>query len=250
MSGTGFDYECSSLSPEGRLFQVEYAEKAVENSSTITGVVCKDGIVLGTEKIVVNKMMISGTDKRIYSVNKNVGCVVNGLTPDGKALMYRGREEAAQYENIYGIKMPGQVLANRVALKTQMNTIYASYRPYGTSVVLATWDHMKGRQLFMVEPSGNCYQYYGCASGRGKQLCRNEIEKANFAEMTVDQALPQIAKMLLKAQDEMKEKKQELELSVLSEATGNIHKILDRATTDRITSQALQEIDNEDVEMS
>ena len=47
--------------------------------STICGVVCKDGIVLGTEKIVVNKMMISGTDKRIYSVNRNVGCVVNGL---------------------------------------------------------------------------------------------------------------------------------------------------------------------------
>ena len=67
----------------------------------------------------------------------------------------------------------------------------------------------------MIEPSGACYQYYGCASGRGKQLARNEIEKGKFREMTVQEALPKVAKLLLKAQDEMKEKKQELELSIL-----------------------------------
>ena len=94
MSGTGFDYECSSLSPEGRLFQVEYAEKAVENSSTTLGVVCKDGIILGTEKIVINKMMISGTDKRLYSINLHTGGVVNGLTPDGRAAIQKAREES------------------------------------------------------------------------------------------------------------------------------------------------------------
>merc|ERR1719469_1121900 len=75
MSGTDFDYDVGTLSPEGRIFQVEYAEKAVENSSTIAGVVCKDGVLLATEKIVINKMMISGTDKRVYSVTKNIGSV-------------------------------------------------------------------------------------------------------------------------------------------------------------------------------
>merc|ERR1711959_760506 len=95
MSGTKFDYMCSTLSPDGRLFQVEYAEKAVENSSTIAGIVCKDGIILGTEKIVINKMMVSGTDKRIYSVNINTGAVINGLTPDGRAVVQRAREEAS-----------------------------------------------------------------------------------------------------------------------------------------------------------
>lgn len=75
--------------------------------STILGVVCKDGIILGTEKIVVNKMMLSGTDKRIASVTKQIGSVYNGLTPDGRALMYRGREEAAQYQQMFGVKIPG-----------------------------------------------------------------------------------------------------------------------------------------------
>lgn len=71
----------------------------------------------------------------------------------------------------------------------------------------------------MVEPSGTCYQYYGCASGRGKQLCRNEIEKSNFKDLTVEEALPKIAKILLQAQEEMKDKKQELELSYISESS-------------------------------
>jgi len=93
MSGTNFDYYCSSLNPEGRIYQVEYAEKAVEASSTTCGVVCSDGIILGTEKIVINKMMLSGTDKRVYSVSKQIGAVVNGLTPDGRALMYRAQNE-------------------------------------------------------------------------------------------------------------------------------------------------------------
>mmetsp|Transcript_18295 Transcript_18295/g.17417 ORF Transcript_18295/g.17417 Transcript_18295/m.17417 type:complete len:200 (+) Transcript_18295:20-619(+) len=199
MSGTGFDYECSSLSPEGKIFQIEYAEKAVEVSSTIVGVRCKDGIILGTEKVVVNKMMLPGTDKRIFSVNLQTGCTVNGLVPDGKSLMFRAREEASQYEKMYSIKMPGSVLADRVALRAQMSTIYASFRPFGTSMILACHDIIKGYGLYMVEPSGACYEYYGCASGRGKQLARNEIEKKNFQQLSVQEALPLIAKILLKA---------------------------------------------------
>ena len=67
--------------------------------STIVGVVCSDGIIMGTEKIIVNKMMVSGTDKRIFNISMQSGCVVNGLVPDGKYLMYRAREEAKQYED-------------------------------------------------------------------------------------------------------------------------------------------------------
>ena len=101
----------------------------------------------------------------------------------------------------------------------------------------------------MVEPSGACFQYFGCASGRGKQFARNEIEKTAFRDLTVEAALPKVAKMLLKAQEEMKEKKQELELSFISENSSRKHKILDRATTDALTEAALKELKGEDVDM-
>lgn len=165
--------------------------------------------------------------------------------------MYRGKEEAAQYEKMFGIKIPGASLSDRLAMQMQMKTIYANFRPFGTSVVLATWDHLKGPALWMIEPSGACYQYYGCASGRGKQLARNEIEKGGFRELTVDEALPRVAKLLLKSQDEMKEKKQEIELTVLSELNGEWrHRIIERSVADQLCKDALEAIDAEDADMS
>ena len=140
-------------------------------------------------------------------------------------------------------------MADRLALRAQMSTVYASYRPFGTSIILAAHDHLKGFGLYMVEPSGTCYQYYGCASGRGKQLARNEIEKKNFKDMTVTEALPHVTKILLKSQEEMKEKKQEIELSIISEQTNFQHKVLDRAFVDDLTAKALEEIEQEQMEM-
>lgn len=194
-------------------------------------------------------MMVDGTDKRLYSINMHTGGVINGLTPDGRATIQRAREEASQYENMFGIRCPGAVLADRLAMRFQMSTIYSSYRPIGTSIIFANHDAQKGFQLYMVEPSGQCFQYYGCAQGRGKQLARNEIEKTNFKDLTVEQALPKFAKILLKAQEEMKDKKQELELSYISEGSKFRHKILDRAATNNLAEAAKRELDGEDVEM-
>lgn len=205
---------------------------------------------MGTEKIVVNKMMVPGTDKRLYSISLNCGGIVNGLVPDGRAVVQKAREECQQYKDQFHVKIPGNTLADRVALKFQMSTIYASYRPIGTSMIFGIHDMYKGLQLYMIEPSGSCFQYYGCASGRGRQMARNEIEKVGFKDKSVEEALPIVAKILLKCQEEMKDKKQELELSILSEGTGYKHKILGREQVEGLTAAALAEIQGEDVEMA
>lgn len=80
-------------------------------------------------------------------------------------------------------------------------------------------------------------------------MARNEIEKVKFREMTVDEAMPKVATILLKCQEEMKDKKQELELSYISESSQYKHKIMDRATVNTLTEQALREIKGEDAEM-
>ena len=64
--------------------------------------------------------------------------------------------------------MPGKTLADRIAQQAHMNTIYMSMRPYGSSIIFATHDSMVPFALYMIDPSGACFQYYGCASGRGK----------------------------------------------------------------------------------
>lgn len=99
-------------------------------------------------------MMVSGTDKRIYSITKQAGSVINGLIPDGRAMMFRAREECEQYEKNFGIKIPGAVLSERMALQYHMNTVYAHKRPIGSSMIIATHDNMRGQALWMIEPSG------------------------------------------------------------------------------------------------
>jgi len=214
------------------------------------GVRCKDGIIIGSEKIVASKMQLPTSDPRIWSVTKHIGITGNGLVPDAKSLMYRGREECAQYEKMYGIKMPGNLLSDRLAQSVHLNTVYAGKRPYGTSVILACWDALNGATLWMIEPSGACYEYYGCATGRGKQLCRNEVEKKNYREMSCEEALPHVTKILLKAQEEMKEKKMQVEVGVLSEKTNWVHKVVDPAMMQGVVAQAQKEIEEEEMELS
>ena len=85
--------------------------------STIMGVRCKDGIILGTEKIVPNKMMISGTDRRIASVTPELGSVCNGIIPDGRALVQKARDEIDQYQKMYMIKMPIGTISERISMQ-------------------------------------------------------------------------------------------------------------------------------------
>ena len=84
--------------------------------------------------------MIAGTDKRLYSINLHTGGVINGIVPDGRSIVTRAREESTQYEGMFGIRIPGAVLADRLAMRFQMSTIYASYRPIGTSLIFANHD--------------------------------------------------------------------------------------------------------------
>ena len=71
--------------------------------------------------------------------------------------MQLSREEAQQYEQMFGIRIPGKTLADRISMKCQMKTIYSSYRPYGSSIIFATHDMISGLALHMVEPSGQCH---------------------------------------------------------------------------------------------
>lgn len=73
--GTGYDLSASTYSPDGRIFQIEYAQKAVENAGTVIGIKCKDGIVLAVEKLVNTKLLVKGTNRRILNIDRHAGFV-------------------------------------------------------------------------------------------------------------------------------------------------------------------------------
>merc|ERR1712087_1023261 len=96
-SGSGYDLSAATFSPDGRIFQVEYAGKAVENAGTVLGLHASDGVVLGVAKPLYHKMIVPTTAsyKRIHTVDVHAGVATTGFLPDARVLVGRAQEEAA-----------------------------------------------------------------------------------------------------------------------------------------------------------
>ncbi|KAG1973196.1 proteasome subunit alpha type-3 [Pimephales promelas] len=220
--GTGYDLSASTFSPDGRVFQVEYAIKAVENSSTAIGIRCKDGVVFGVEKLVLSKLYEQGSNKRIFNIDRHVGMAVAGLLADARSLSEVAREEASNFRSNYGHDIPLKHLAERVAMYVHAYTLYSAVRPFGCSFILGSHDEDDGPQLYMVDPSGISYGYWGCAIGKAKQAAKTEIEKLQMKEMTCRELVKEVAKIIYIVHDEVKDKAFELELSWVGEGNDRL----------------------------
>merc|ERR1712128_311281 len=100
--GTGYDLSASQFYPDGRVFQIEYASKAVENSGTAIGIRGKDGVVFAVEKIVTSKLFEKGANRRIANIDTHVGMAAAGLVTDARQLAEIARDEASTYRGDYG----------------------------------------------------------------------------------------------------------------------------------------------------
>eukprot|EP01125_Pyxidicula_operculata_P002375 TRINITY_DN12253_c0_g1_i1.p1 TRINITY_DN12253_c0_g1~~TRINITY_DN12253_c0_g1_i1.p1 ORF type:complete len:257 (-),score=54.38 TRINITY_DN12253_c0_g1_i1:26-796(-) len=218
--GTGYDLSVTTYSPVGRVFQIEYAHKAVENSGTAIGLRCADGIVFAAEKIITSKMLESGSNSRMHSIDRHVGMVVAGLVPDARQLSNRARKEAAQYKDFYNSDIPIRVLNERLGGFAQMYTLYGSIRPFGCTAIMGGIDS-KGPQLYMIEPSGLSWGYFGCAAGKAAQAAKTEIEKLDLKNLKAVDAVSEAAKIIYSVHDELKDRMFELELSWICPQSNN-----------------------------
>jgi len=219
--------------------------RQLKNSETIVGVLCKDGVVLGSEKLLVSKMLVENTNKKIYNIDTHSGMVISGRAPDGRNIVHRARQEAEQYHQYYGIDVGGNILADRVSQYVHAHTLYPVYRPFGSAVIMGSYDTFDGYTLYMIEPSGQYFGYYGCAAGKGKQTAKSELDKRNFKDMTCKEALFHVAKMLHLSHEEFKDKKYELEITWICDATNQKHEKIPKDLQAEIEKQALESIEQD-----
>jgi 20S proteasome subunit alpha 7 len=210
--GTGYDYSCTTFSPDGRVFQIEYADKAVEAAPTAIGIRCVDGVVLAVENLVPSKLLEENSNPRIHTLDRHLGCGHTGLIPDARQLVVRGRSESQDYRKKFGSSIPVPHLTNRLTSYVHAHTLYSSIRPFGCAVMIAGYDD-DGPHLFLVEPQGISYEYSATAIGKAAAAAKTELEKLNFKELTVESALVEAAKIIHMVHDAAKDKDFRLEMS-------------------------------------
>ncbi|SNX87638.1 probable PRE10 - 20S proteasome subunit C1 (alpha7) [Melanopsichium pennsylvanicum] len=243
--GTGYDLSASTYSPDGRIFQIEYAAKAAENAGTAIAIKTKTGVVIGVEKLVQSKLLVPNSNKRIFNVAPHIGIVSAGLIADGKHLAGRARSEAVSHLDNYRFPAPVKTLADRVAYYVQAYTLYSSVRPFGVSAIIAGVDDTKGPQIYMIEPSGVFWGYNGCAVGKGRQLAKTGIEKLDLETLTQKDAVEEAAKIIFKVHDDAKDKEFELELSWIGPESNGVHTAVPADLRDEAISKARAALDDE-----
>lgn len=189
---SNYDHHISIFSPQGRLYQIEYAFKAATASTTATAVRSSKNscaCIVSQKKLPNGNRLIvsdSPTISNLHSVTNSIGCILTGRVPDCKALLQRLRYEAADFTFKYGYGCPVSVLAKRVADLAQVYTQSASMRPLAVQTIL-----IGPGEVFKVDCAGHFLPFKGTASGSKEQEAINYLEKitGNLEDMSQDEVV-------------------------------------------------------------
>ncbi len=200
---TAYDRAITVFSPEGRLYQVEYAREAVKRGTTAVGIVCKDGVVLAVDRRVTSRLVKIRSIEKIYQIDDHVAAATSGLVADARVLIDRARLEAQIYRVTYGEEISVELLAKKICDIKQAYTQHGGVRPFGVSLLIAGIDKGEGR-LFETDPSGALIEYRATAIGSGRQIVMDLLEKEYREDLNLKEGLKLALLALYKVNENIK----------------------------------------------
>jgi len=229
--GSGYDRHITIFSPEGRLYQVEYAFKAVKAEGvTSIAVRGKDSVCFVTQRKVPDKLIDPSSVTRIFKITPYIGALFTGFLADARSNVQRARADAAEFRFKYGYEIPVDYLARMMADQAQVYTQQASMRPLAVVPMLIGIDEERGPQLFKVDPAGYYVGYKAASAGAKDQEADNFLEKKvkGMAELSLEEAVQTAIGAL---QNVLSEdfKASQLQVGVVSNASGRKFKELSQS---------------------
>ncbi len=221
-----YDRAITVFSPDGRLFQVEYAVETVNRGATILGITCSEGVVLGAEETIETKLEDPDFSWKLYKVDDHVGAAIVGLSSDARILIDQSRVYAQSNRLMYDDPIDIEIITKRVGDLKQLYTQHAGVRPFGVSILFGGVDRM-GNRLFATHPSGSYRGYKAVAVGVGRETVINVLKKEYHENMKLDEAIKLAIKCLVKAL-EAREQPTRVKISVIPSATKKLKALTDK----------------------
>ncbi|RCK58125.1 Proteasome subunit alpha type-3 [Candida viswanathii] len=227
-----YDSRTTIFSPEGRLYQVEYAQEAISNAGTAIGILSPEGVVLACEKKVTSKLLDDdGSAEKLYIINDQMICAVAGMTADASILVNSARVRAQQYLKTYNEEIPCEMLINSVCDIKQGYTQHGGLRPFGVSFLYAGYDDRYQFQLFTSNPSGNYSGWKATSIGANNSAAQTLLKKDYKDDLTLKDACELAIKVLSKTMDASNINSEKLEFATLS--LGKDGKVLHKIWNDK-----------------
>lgn len=183
----GYDRTITVFSPQGRLYQVEYAREAVKKGTVSLGIVYSDGVLLGADKNITDELMVPDSVEKIYQLDEHIGTATSGLVADGRSLVDKARIIAQSHRMTFDNPIPVGKLTREICDYEQMHTQIAGVRPFGTALLIAGVNNKP--HLFETDPSGSFWEYKATAIGENSEKVREILEKDYKEGMSKDEAL-------------------------------------------------------------
>ncbi len=193
-----YDRAITVFSPDGRLFQVEYALETVYRGATIIGISCPEGVVIGAEEKIESRLQDPNFSQKIYEVDEHLGAAVVGLSSDARILIDHARIFAQSNRLMYDEPIDVEVIAKRIGDIKQLYTQHAGVRPFGVSIVFGGVDKT-GCRVFTTDPSGSYRAYKAVAVGIGRETVEKILKEEYRDDLTLEESIRLGVKCLVKS---------------------------------------------------
>ena len=185
-SQQGYDRAITVFSPDGRLYQVEYAIETVRRGSLALGIKTKYGIILAAEEK-SKKLQISKSAQKIFQIDTHVGIVAAGYIPDARSQADNARFFSQSIRLVYDEPVEVETVAKHLADQAQQYTQYAGVRPFGVALIIGGITENKPH-LFLTDPSGTYIPYNAISIGANSDVIQDFLEKSYKSDMSLDEA--------------------------------------------------------------
>ncbi|GBF24312.1 proteasome subunit alpha [archaeon MnTg01] len=210
MASRGYDMTPTMYSPDGRIYQVEYALETVKRGTLAIGVKCNDGVIIAVEEN-PRALQVSNITQKIFQVDKHIGIAAAGYIPDARVQVDSARFFSQSNKLTYDEPIEVETVAKHLADQSHQFTQYSGVRPYGVALIIAGIDQ-KGGSIYVTDPSGTYVSYAAVSIGENSDAVTEFLEKNYKSDMTLEDGAS-LAAAAINLKDEKKDGSKHVKMS-------------------------------------